>query len=223
MRTAKMAFCLAFLICSAFRSTQAEPGSIRFSLGTNIWGNTLGAEYQLKLGKTWALGMMYSSGYFSLVKNETGDFLLPKDVPGEEHRVTLELKQLIDLSVYYARDPNGKTRYLDEFAIGLTHAFFRFRSEFTEVGTPGTFRAQRDYSRYGLFLSCNIVRRELESQKKTFLLFGIRSKFIVLHSPQDIDYDNGAGEIKHSRLFSRHGDYMFFAYPEVFTALSLGL
>lgn len=166
---------------------------------------------------------MYSSGYFSLVKNEAGDFLLPKNLPGDEHRVTLELKQLIDLSVCYTRDQNRKTRYFDQFAIGVTHAFVTFKSEYVEAGTEGTFRGQRDYSQYGLYLSCNVVRFELQSRDNMFLSLGIRSKFAVLDSPQEMDYDNGAGKVQRRKLISCVGDYLLFAYPELFAALSVGL
>lgn len=223
MKITKTVTALAFLICVGFSSTHAEPGSVRFSLGTNIWGHTAGVEYQHRLAKKWALGIMYSSGYFHLVKNEAGDFLLPGNVPGDEHRVTLELKQLIDLSVYYTRDQDRKTRYFDEFAVGMTHAFIRFKSEYVEAGTEGTFRGQRDYSQYGLFLSCNVVRFELQSDNKMFLSFGVRSRFTVMDSPQEMDYDNGAGRVQRRKLVSSVGDYLLFTYPEVFAALSVGL
>jgi hypothetical protein len=213
----------AFLIWVGFSSSYAEPESVRFSLGSNIWGNTLGIGYQHGLGKKWALGVMFSSGYFSLVKNEAGDFLLPKYLPGDEHRVTLELKQLIDVSVCYKRNDKPGIKYFDEFAIGITHAFFTFKSEYTEVGTRGTFQGQRDYSLYGLFLSCNVVRFELKSPDKMFLLLGIRSKFIVLDSPQEIDYDNGAGIVRREKLYCINCDHIIYPYPEIFATISVGL
>ena len=223
MRIERAIILFLVLICVGFSSTHAEPESVRFSLGSNIWGNTLGIGYQHGLGKKWALGVMYSSGYFSLVKNEAGDFLLPGNLPGDEHRMTLELKQLIDVSVCYIRSNKPKTRYFDEFAIGITHAFLTFRSEYTEAGTRGTFRGRRDYSLYGLFLSCNVFRFELKSPEKMFLLLGVRSKFAVLDSPQEIDYDNRAGIVKREKLYSSNGGYLLYPYPEVFATISVGL
>jgi hypothetical protein len=198
-------------------------GSIQATLGNNIWGNTVGVGYQQPLSDHWGLEVIFTSGYFRFKTSNQGDFLFFYNLPGDEHRITLELKQLLDLAVYYRRNQQDAVRLFEQFDLGITHVFITFKSEFNKEGVVGTFKGERDYSKYGLFVSVDVAQFMLKEADKVVLSLGLRTKLILLDSPQTLDYDNNAGRIERHGLFSTEGRKLYLPYPEVFVSVAVKL
>jgi hypothetical protein len=223
MTVLRVSALLVGLSCIIAVDVLAGPPTLRFSAGTSIWGNTVGAECHFPLGNRFAIGFTCSRGYFSLVQGQWGDFLLPHDVSGRQHRVTLDLKQLLDLTLYCGRAARGGTRFLDEFGLGLTHVFLTFHDEYIRDPFKGPFRGQRDYSQYGLTMSATLIRAELHPPNALVFSLGIRGKLVVMDSPQRLTYENAAGFVDQRELDSERGHHFCFVYPEIYGMFSVRL
>ena len=212
-----------FALMMLIPAGQAKCIEVQATVGTNYWGNTVGLGFKHFLSDRWGIGITVTSGNFRLSTSNQGDFLVFKNLPGDEHRATLELKQLIDLAAYFKRVHQERIRMFGEVGIGLTHVFVRFKSEYNENGVVGTFKAEQDYSKYGLFVSLNVVDFDLTDSNKAILSLGIKSKLLFWKGPETLDYDNNVDTIVSHELWGDSGSTLYFPYPELFASLALRL
>jgi hypothetical protein len=141
-----------------------------------------------------------------------------KNLPGEEHRVSLDMKQLVDIGLSFHRNRVSGLHLFNEFGAGLTHVYVRLRSEFERDSYVGTYRAEKDYSRYGAFLTANVIDFDAGSFSDMVFSLGVRTKLIWLDSPQELNYTNGLGGNFHAYDRARHGNTLYYPYPEIFFA-----
>lgn len=186
--------------------------------GNNIWGNSLGLCLDVPISESWVVQLGYGTGYFNFSTTDQGDFLFLENLPGDEHRVTLELKQTVDISLSYRRHEVRHVHLFNEFGAGITHVLVRFKSEYERSDAPGTFKAEKDYSRYGIFVSLNVLDVEPHVAGGIAFSLGVRSRLVWLDSPQVLNYTNGAGWTEKQYEYARHGDTLYYPYPEMFLA-----
>jgi hypothetical protein len=184
--------------------------------GNNIWGHSLGLCLDVPISKSWLIQLGYGEGYFNFTTTDGGDFLLFDNLPGDEHRVTLDIKQVVDISMSYQRNEVRQVHFFNEFGAGITHVLVRFRSEYERTGAPGTFKGEKDYSRYGFMVSANVLDFETGFSGNVAFSLGVRSRLVWLDSPQVVYYTNGAGWIEDYKDIAKHGDTLYYPYPEVF-------
>lgn len=195
-----------------------EP-SVGISYGDNIWGKTLGLAVDVPLSTKWVVQLTHSTGHLAFTTRDRGDFLFYVDnLPGEEHRISLDIKRFVDIALVYQRNAVSEVHIFNEFGVGIAHVFARLRSEFEKEDDLTTFRGERDYSEYGVIATANVIDFQPDIAGDVLFSLGIRSRLFWMDSPQVLHYTDGAGRIDTKTLSSRHGDTIYFLYPELFFA-----
>lgn len=203
-------------ILALVRPAYCTESSIGVTYGNNIWGNTLGLNLEVPVSTHWALQLAYGTGQFAFTTRDEGDFLYLSNLPGKEHRTSLDFKRLVDIAVTYQRNEVSSFRLFNEFGAGIAHVFVRLRDEFEKEDGLTTFRGERDYSRYGVVVMANAMDFRPGADGDIEFSLGLRSKLIWIDSPQELHYTDGAGRYDTKTNEARHGDTLYFPYPELF-------
>jgi hypothetical protein len=192
-----------------------EP-SAGVSYGNNIWGNTLGLSLDAPLSRHLVWQFSYGTGQMAFDTQGDEKFPFVGDPPGDDHRVSLDLKQMVCMGISYRRNEVSGVQLLNEFGGGAAHVFVGLRSEFESQDGLTTFRGERDYSRYGVFFTANVLDFEVGVGGDVVFSLGIRSMLVWLDSPQELHYTDGAGRIATKTARAEHGDTLYYPYPELF-------
>jgi len=79
--------------------------------GNNIWGNTLGLSLDAPLSRHWLWQFSYGSGQMAFDTQGNENFPVVGDLPSDDHRVSLDLKQVVRMGISYRRK-SGERRSL---------------------------------------------------------------------------------------------------------------